>query len=725
MSKSKKIRDPYAKREANKYEYPIPSREYILEFLHEAGKPTTRGTLIDALRLTTEVEQEALRRRLRAMERDGQIVFTRKGGYALPDKMGLVSGRVIGHKDGFGFLVPDDEGEDIFLNAKQMRALFHGDKILVRVSHVDKKGRREGELVQVLERANTHLVGRYFFEGGIGFVTPENKRITQDIIIPDIKNIEVKHGNMVVVDIVSPPTFRTQAIGQITEVLGEHMAPGMEIDVAIRSHSLPSVWSEEALDQAQKFGKNINPEAINKRKDLRNKPFVTIDGEDAKDFDDAVYCEKAPNGGGWILYVAIADVSYYVQSNTPLDKEAFERATSVYFPGRVIPMLPTQLSNELCSLKPNKDRLVMVCEMAVSSKGTVTRYRFYDAVIHSQARMTYTNVYKILVEKDKKLQKQYQALVPHFKNLYALYLVLYKERQLRGALDFDTVETEIIFGPNKKIKSIIARERNDAHRLIEECMLLANVSASKFLVKHKIPTLYRVHEGPPEEKLADVRSFLAELGLSLKGGDNPKPKDYAELLRKVNGRADGQMIQTVLLRSLSQAIYTPENKGHFGLAYDCYAHFTSPIRRYPDLLVHRAIRYGLYKKETSGFFYSMSDMMHFGEHCSLNERRADDATRDVTDWLKCEYMHDKVGEEYEGIITGITHFGIFVQLQKIFVEGLVHISELPGDYYQYDPKRHRLLGERTRKMYRLTDKLRVKVARVNLEDRQIDFVLVK
>lgn len=724
MTKRKKIKDPYAKREAQKYDNPIPSREFIIEFLKERGVPTTRGAILEALGLEDESAQEALRRRLRAMERDGQIFFTRRGGYGLADRMGLVSGRVIGHKDGFGFLVTDDEGEDVFLNAKQMRAIFHGDKIMVRISNIDKKGRREGELVEVLERAHTHLVGRYFSDGAVGFVTPENKRITQDIIVPDTKKIEVQHGNMVVVEILSQPSLRTQSVGRITEVLGEHMAPGMEIDVAIRTYNLPTEWPEAALNQAESYGNEVNAASIKNRRDLRDKPFVTIDGEDAKDFDDAVYCEAKPNGG-WTLYVAIADVSYYVQPNTPLDKEASTRATSVYFPGRVIPMLPNQLSNELCSLKPNRDRLVMVCEISLSDTGKVNRSRFYESVIHSHARMTYTNVHKILVKEDKKLQKQYKDLLPDLKNLYALFNQLQTQRQMRGALDFETVETQIIFSDDKKIQSIVPRERNDAHRLIEECMLLANVCASKFLEKNKIPTLYRVHEGPKEEKLADLRNFLTELGLNLKGGEHPKPKDYADVLQKIIGRDDAQMIQTILLRSLSQAIYTPENKGHFGLAYDCYVHFTSPIRRYPDLLVHRAIRYILQNKPIAEFPYSHNDMMKLGELSSLNERRADDATRDVTDWLKCEYMCDKVGEEFDGIITGVTNFGLFIQLQEVYVEGLVHISELPEDYYDFDSKRHRLVGQRAKKSYRLTDKLRVRVAKVNLEQRQIDFILVK
>ncbi len=720
MSKFKS--DPYAKREAKKYDNPIPSREYILEFLNERGKPATRNIIASALNIETDEQYEALRRRLRAMERDGQLLFTRRGGYGLIEKMGLVSGRIIGHKDGFGFVVTEDDSGDVFLSARQMLSLFHGDKVLIRIAHVDKKGRREGDLVEVLERANTHFVGKFNIENNMGIVSSENKRIAQSLLIPDFEKINVQPNDMVVAEIIKQPTRKTYAIGKITEVLGRHMAPGMEVDVALKTYHIPSEWPEAVIEQANEFGKTVKDSDLKGRKDLRDKPFVTIDGEDAEDFDDAVLCEPSKKGG-WTLYVAIADVSHYVQPDSELDKEALNRATSVYFPGHVIPMLPTQLSNELCSLRPNRDRLVMVCEMSVSAKGRVTRAVFYEGIIHSKARMTYTNVHKILISKDKKLRKQYETLLPQFEALYEMYEVLHSQRQARGALEFETTETQIIFSAKRKIQNIVPRQRNVAHRIIEECMLCANVSASKFLAKHEIPILYRVHEGPKEQKLEDVRGFLAELGLKLMGKDKPKPKDYAKVLEEISEREDAVLIQTVLLRSLSQAVYTPENKGHFGLAYDHYAHFTSPIRRYPDLLVHRAIRFLIQHHDVKEFNYSFSDMKRLGEHCSLNERRADDATRDVTDWLKCEYMLDKVGETYSGVVTGVTSFGLFVQLEEIFVEGLVHISELPEDYYQFDAKRHRLLGERTHKTFKLTDKLTVKVAKVNLDDRQIDFVL--
>lgn len=724
MSKQKKHRDPYSQREAKKYAKPIPSREFIMELLRERGKPATRGALIDALGLTDLAEQEALRRRLRAMERDGQLVFTRKGGYGLVEKMGLVAGRVSGHQDGFGFLIPDDGSTDIFLSARNMRAVFHGDKILVRANEADEKGRREGDLVQVLERKYTSIAGRYFEEGGVGFVIPENKRISQDIIVPPTDNADAKHGQMVVVEILAPPTFRTQPVGRVSEILGEHMAPGMEIDVAIRGYDLPFQWSEAVIAETAKFPKSVTEAELEGRKDFRDKPFVTIDGEDAKDFDDAVQCEARPKGG-WLLRVAIADVSHYVQVGSALDTEAHLRGNSVYFPGRVIPMLPEALSNELCSLRPQQDRLAMVCEMSISATGRVTRSRFYEAVIFSHARLTYTNVEKILVKGDKKLRKQYADLVKPLENLYDLFKVLREQRTLRGALDFDTTETQIVFGPNRKIQNIIPRQRNDAHRLIEECMLLANVCASKFLAKAKMPTLYRVHHGPTAEKLTDLRAFLAELGLSLSGGKEPKPKDYATFLETISSRTDMSLVQTVLLRSLSQAVYTPENKGHFGLAYDCYAHFTSPIRRYPDLLVHRAIRHCLQQQDRQDFHYDSKDMQQLGEHCSVTERRADDATRDVTDWLKCEYMSDKVGESFTGMVTGVTSFGLFLQLTDVYVEGLLHISELPDDYYVFDAKKHRLIGERTGHQYGLTDVLKVTVARVDLEQRKMDFILAK
>jgi ribonuclease R len=720
MGKKIKKKDHYAEREAQKYEHPIVSREYIIDYLKEYDHPISYPQLIEDFHLNTEDEQEALRRRLLAMVRDGQLLQNRRGAYGLIDKMELLSGHVIGHKDGFGFFVPEDRSGDLFLSPKQMRAVFPDDKVLVRVANIDSRGRREGILVEVLERCTHELVGRLINESGSYFLQPANQRINQDIIIPFGELNGATHGQMIVVKITQQPSSTERPTGKVIEVLGEHMAPGMEIDVAIRNHEIPYEWPEAVLREAAQYSPHVEAQAIVGRLDLRAEPFVTIDGEDAKDFDDAVYCKKVASG--WMLYVAIADVSHYVQPHSALDKESLARGNSVYFPERVIPMLPEVLSNELCSLKPNVDRLTMVCEMAISPAGKITRYKFYESVIQSQARLTYNQVYAMVEQDDLKLQQHYQHLMPHLKELFAVYRILHAARTKRGAIDFDLPETKIVFGKGRKIERIIAVHRNDAHRLIEECMLCANICAARFLLKQEGEGLYRNHEGPTPEKLIDLRKFLGELGLKLPGKEVPEPQDYAKLLLTVVDRPDAHLIQTILLRSLSQAVYSPENKGHFGLAFDAYAHFTSPIRRYPDLLVHRGIRKILRREHIPGHIHPQ--FIKFGEHCSMTERRADDATREAIDWLKCEYMLDKVGEEFPGVISSVTSFGLFVELSEIYVEGLVHISMLRNDYYQFDPIKHALSGERTGKRYRLGDVVKVKVVRVDLDERKIDFILV-
>ncbi len=721
MAKRKSTKDPHAEREAQKYEHPIPSREFILEFLSEKGQPVTYRQLMAELKLEGSEEREALRRRLLAMLRDGQIHQNRRGAYGPIEKMELIAGRVIGHKDGFGFVVPDDGGDDLFLNARQMRAVFHGDRALVRIAGVDHRNRREGAIVEVLERNTKELVGRFFTESGASFLEASNQRISQEILIPPQATHNAQHGQMVMIKITEQPTLHTRPLGEVVEILGDHMAPGMEIDVAIRNHNLPHEWPKEVEKEIEKFTPDVADDALKGRKDLRHLPFVTIDGEDAKDFDDAVYCAKCPNGS-WTLYVAIADVSYYVKPRTALDDEAVNRGNSVYFPERVIPMLPEVLSNGLCSLRPDINRLTMVCEMSISATGKITNYRFYESVIKSHARLTYNKVYAMAEQDDKALQTEYQNLFGDIKELFALYRVLYKAREKRGTIDFDLPETKIIFGEGRKIEKIVPLVRNDAHRLIEECMLCANICAARFLLKEDCPGLFRVHEGPSPEKLNDLRRFLGEMGLKLPGGEEPTPKDYARLLSTVSDRPDAHLIQTVLLRSLSQAVYSPENKGHFGLAYDAYTHFTSPIRRYPDLEVHRQIRRILQRQYKPGEVDP--HLAALGEHCSMTERRADDATREAIDWLKCEFMLDKVGEEFAGIISGVTSFGFFVELKDIYAEGLVHISTLPDDYYQFDPMKHEMRGERSGRYFRLGDEVKVRVARVDLDERQIDFVLV-
>jgi ribonuclease R len=720
---SYKVKDPFAKREAEKYEHPIPSRECILQQLEDYGRPASFQALSDALGVETPESIEALNYRLRAMIRDGQLLKDRRNRYCLINRIELLPGRVIGHPDGFGFVQLDSGGQDLFLSARQMRKVFPGDRVLVRKHISDRRSRPEAIIHEVLQHNTENLVGRIFFENGLAFVEPEHKQVTQIISIPNDKRGKATHGQIVMVELLAQPSEHKQAVGQVIEVLGDHMAPGMEIDIAIRAYDLPHEWPKEVLEEIAYFKPEVGANDLKQRTDLRHLPFVTIDGEDAKDFDDAVYCEPTSKGS-WRLLVAIADVSHYVLPNTSLDKEAHKRGNSVYFPERVIPMLPEILSNELCSLKPKVDRLCLVCDMQVSGDGKLSRSRFYTAVIHSNARLTYTEVAAILVDRDEAKSAQYEKLVPHLRNLYSVYQVLHKQRKIRGAIELDTTETRIVFGKGKKIEKIVPVFRNDAHRLIEECMLLANVSAARLLKRNKISALYRIHDSPIDEKLVALREFVGELGVHLKGGKKPQPKDYCDLLDQLRDRPESHLVQTILLRSFSQARYSPENIGHFGLAYPEYAHFTSPIRRYPDLLVHRAIRHVLEHKTVETFAYSLIEMESLGIQCSSTERRADEATRDVVSWLKCEFMQDHVGEVFPGIISSVTHFGLFVELKDIYVEGLVHVTNLPNDYYNHDAVKHRLIGERTGKIYRLADPVTVLVTRVDLSERKIDFELV-
>ena len=722
QTKAVKIKDPFAQREAQKYGNPIPSREAILQLIEQEGRPLNRRQIAEKLGIEGEEQLEALRRRLRAMERDGQLLFNRKQRYCLIDSKDLIAGRVIGHADGFGFVKPDDGSDDLYLSPREMKQLMHNDRVVVRVAGVDRKGRREGAVVEVLER-NTHQVaGRLHRESGITFVAPDKKNIAQDIIIPNEEVGGAKPDQIVVAELIAQPTKRSQPIGRIVEVLGDHMAPGMEIEVAIRAHELPHQWADELLEEIQSLTPDVPESAKQGRVDLRNIPLVTIDGEDARDFDDAVFCQKTKKG--WKLLVAIADVSHYVKPATALDDEAKLRSTSVYFPERVIPMLPEILSNGLCSLNPKQDRLCMVSELHIDEDGKLFRSRFFEAVMCSHARLTYTEVAAMLADENKKLQKKHAAVFPHLQELYKLYKALRIAREQRGAMDFDTQETQIIFGEDRKIEKIVPVIRNDAHKLIEEFMVTANTAAARFLIRKKIPHLLRVHDGPTTDKLLTLRTFLSGLGLQLGGGNKPTPRDYMILIEQTKDRPDAHLIQTVLLRSLSQAVYTPEKKGHFGLALDAYTHFTSPIRRYPDLLIHRAIRHCLQGKKPETFYYGFPDMVTLGEQCSANERRADEATRDVVSWLKCEFMMDKVGEDFPGIISAVTSFGFFVELNDIYVEGLVHISSLGEDFFHFDPQNYQLKGERTGVRYRLGDPVQVTIARVDLDEKKIDFNLL-
>jgi len=717
---SKKPNDPFHKRESEKYADPIPSREFIMMELEEFGRPMTRSQLIAKLHIKEESKQEALGFRLRAMLRDGQLMQDRRGRLCLLDRINLQRGTIQAHPDGFGFFIPDDGSTDMMISPKEMRAVMHGDSVLAYQAGVDRRGRPEGKIHEVIEHANATVVGRFFAEHGINFVVPDSKRLTQDISIPQEFDLNAQNGQIVLVELITFPNKRAQAIGKVIHILGEHMAPGMEIEVAILAHSIPAKWPDDVLQDVAKIRQHVDQNDLAGRTDLRDLPFVTIDGEDAKDFDDAVYCYRKPKGGFQLL-VAIADVSHYVKMGTPLDKEGARRGNSVYFPGKVVPMLPEALSNGICSLNPHVDRLCMVAEMAITDDGKISRSRFFRAVMHSKARLTYNQVGQWLDQGCA--DEQHQPLWPVLSALQELYNTLVKTRKLRGAMDFDTTETRIEFDKNRKIQRIVPLIRNDAHRLIEECMLAANVATARFLEKAKIPTLYRVHSAPDEDKITALRKFLGEFGLQLSGGKKPTPKDFQRVLSSLEGKPEKHLIEMVLLRSLKQAQYIESNDGHFGLAYSAYTHFTSPIRRYPDLLIHRAVGYLIDNQPLEQFAYNEDDMNRLGKHCSSTERRADEATREVVAWLKCEYMQDKLGQVFRGKISSVTGFGIFVELDDIYVEGLIHVTSLKNDYYAFDAVKHRLVGERGGHTYCLGDKMTIMVARVDLDERKIDFEL--
>ena len=725
--------DPHAKREAKKYEKPVASRELLLSIIEKCSPPPSFKSLVKTLKYDEEYQLIGLKRRLRAMENSGQLIFNKFKQYALPEKNSLLSGKVIGHRDGFGFFSPDDSsitdkrGKDFYISSHEMQRVFHGDIVqAILVDRTDRKGRKEVKILEVIEPRKAPIVGRLYIDHHVCSVVSEDSKIKQEVLIDPQTKMGARHGQMVVVELVQRPTKRSHAIGKVIEVLGDHLAPGMEIEIALRAHDLPHQFSHTVQAEVANIADEVEESSKLPRKDLRDLPLVTIDGDDARDFDDAVYCEPKKSGG-WRLWVAIADVSYYVQHGTALDDEAISRGNSVYFPSQVIPMLPEKLSNGLCSLNPDVDRLCMVCEMTISATGKLSGSKFYPAVMRSHARFTYTKVAAIL-EGDEALCKEYQTLVPDLKNLEHMYHALTDARLKRGAIAFETQESIFIFNEDKKIASVEALIRNDAHKIIEECMIMANVATAKFIEKHEKPGLFRVHDKPSEDKYRNFVTYLNELGLSLPSKEAPEPRDYGDILAKVAGRPDQELIQTMLLRSMRQAVYQSDNEGHFGLALPSYSHFTSPIRRYPDLVVHRVIKAILEKQAKNaaneGFYeYSLEEVIELGEHCSMTERRADEATRDVADWLKCEFMQDHVGDNFTGVISTVTNFGMFVRLQDLHIEGLVHITSLGRDFYHFDDVRMCLTGEHSGKKYRVGDEIRVQVAAVNLDEKKIDLRL--
>ena len=740
-------KDPHFQREAKKYDNPVASREHILALFQRLQTPLTLKAVCQEFGYQHDDQLIGIKRRLRAMENAGQLIFNKFKQYSLPNKAHVLTGKVIGHRDGYGFFVPDvDEngkrGKDLFISSFEMQRVIHGDVVsALPAESKDRKGRKEIRILEVLESRKAPIVGRLYLDkrnvkAKTAIVVPDDARINQEIMIDlddqDNSSKGARHGQVVAVVITQRPSKRRNAIGKIVEVLGDYMAPGMEIEIALREHDLPHQWSTEVLEEVAKIADEVEESAKQERVDIRDLPLVTIDGEDARDFDDAVYCQPK-KGGGWRLWVAIADVSYYVRPGTALDDEAINRGNSVYFPSQVIPMLPEKLSNGLCSLNPDVDRLCFVCEMTISAAGKLSGSKFYPAVMRSHARFTYTKVAAILDKENSEhltLREQYSPLVTDLENLEQMYLALVSARKQRGAIEFETQESRFVFNSERKIDRIEAVVRNDAHKIIEECMILANVSTAKFIEKHNVPGLFRVHDKPSADKFANFVSYLSELGIDLPTIDKeePSPSDYGVILAKIVGRPDFELIQTMLLRSMRQAVYQSENIGHFGLALPQYSHFTSPIRRYPDLVVHRVIKAVLEgqkndKANAGCYSYPPAAVIELGEHCSLTERRADDATRDVSDWLKCEYMQDHVGDTFTGVISTVTNFGMFVRLQDLHTEGLIHISSLGQDFYQYDEKRMRLVGENTGVKYHVGDVLSVKVAAVNLDEKKVDLVL--
>jgi ribonuclease R len=706
-----------AKRKGKPYKHPIPSRNELLDFLESAGRPRKAEQILQGFGLKGQRMRSLLLDRLYGMVRAGQIIENRRGEFCLMAKLELITGVVSGHRDGFGFVIRDDGGEDVYLSAREMRPLFDGDRVAVKIVGTDRRGKPEGDLVEVLDRGLREIAGQYIRERGIGLVIPDNPKIAHRILVAKGQTGGAKPGQVVVVEILDYPSQVEQATGRIVRVIGDPKQKGIATDIAIHSHGIPTEWPRAVREEARQFGTTVPSAAKKGRVDLRHIDLVTIDGADARDFDDAVYCE--PTDKGWRLLVAIADVAHYVSVGSALDQQATVRGTSAYFPDRVVPMLPEVLSNGLCSLNPKVDRLCLVCDMRIGEDGKVSRAEFVEAVMRSKARLTYSQVGAFLEGRGKTdVPRPLHGLLH---NLHSLYKVFAKARQRRGALELDLPATKFRLGDQGEIQSIEVVERNDAHRLIEECMIAANVQAAKFLRRHRIQGLYRVHARPDPDKFDELRQYLVSLGLKVPHPEHVEPRQFNKLLRQVKDRPDSAAISMAMLRSLTHAEYSPENIGHFGLSLDAYAHFTSPIRRYPDLLVHRAIRHIVGGGKPGKFAYDRGTMERLGAITSAHERRAEDATRDVEAWLKCEYMEAHLGDEFDGVITGVTNFGLFVQLRELLVDGLVHVTSLANDYYHFEAGAQHLVGERTGRTYRLGESMRVQVQRVDLETRRIDF----
>ena len=700
-----------------------PSRKDILSLLEDTRRPLQRRDIVDRLNVVSDDSREILRRRLRAMERDGQLIKNRRNAYGLPAKMDLVAGRISAHKDGYGFVMPDDGDADLYLSPRQMRSVLHGDRVLASVIGIDSRGRKEGAVREVLERAHERVVGRFMEESGIALVVPDDPRINQDILVPVKDTSSARPGQVVVVEILQQPGERQPPVGRVIEILGKSGAPGMATEIAIRNFDLPHEWPDGVEQEAVAFGDEVTGDMHQGRRDLRDLPLVTIDGADARDFDDAVFAQRRKNG--WRLVVAIADVSSYVKPGSLLDEEAVKRATSVYFPGRVIPMLPEALSNGLCSLKPDVDRLCMVCDMSINDSGQVVRSRFDSAVMRSQARLTYEQVWDWLVSGKPEIRPGAKEVSASLKDLYGLYKALRKARTKRGAIDFESTEVQFRFDERGAVADIIPYERNDAHMIIEECMITANVQAANFLLRQQLPAPFRAHEPPQPDRLESLEQFLRGLGIRVPWKSRPEPRDFENIVQQIKGREDQPLIMAVLLRAQSLASYQAVNTGHFGLALKAYAHFTSPLRRYPDLLVHRAIRHVIEQQGRKGYPWSQEQMGKLSEQCSHRARRAEEAERDVNERLKAYFMEQHIGDVFKGQVTGVTSFGLFVELSRNHVSGLVHITSLPNDYYHFDPVVHRLTGDRTGKVYQLAQKVKVKVMGVNVDERKIDFELVR